>query len=111
MRKGNWDCQSWGVTLLRVMIGLVFLIHGVEKLFGFGIHRVVGYFGSIGVPSPGLFAPVVTAVELLGGAALILGLATRWAAVLLAIDMIGVVLAAKLSGGFFAPAGFEYGMS
>ena len=100
--------QSWGVTLLRLIVGIVFMMHGGEKLFVYGIHGVVGYFGSIGVPSPALFAPVVTAVEFLGGAAMILGLATRWVAVLLAIDIIGVILAAKLSGGFFAPAGFEY---
>ncbi|HVO80781.1 MAG TPA: DoxX family protein [Terriglobales bacterium] len=100
--------QSWGVALLRVMIGLVFLIHGWEKLFVFGIHRVTGYFGSIGVPSPALFAPLVTAIELLGGMALILGVGTRWAAVLLVFDMMGAIFAAKLSGGFFAPAGFEY---
>ena len=94
--------------MLRLIVGIVFMMHGGEKLFVYGIHGVVGYFGSIGVPSPALFAPVVTAVEFLGGAAMILGLATRWVAVLLAIDIIGVILAAKLSGGFFAPAGFEY---
>ena len=100
--------QSWGITLLRVIVGIVFVMHGGEKLFVYGIHHVVRYFGSIGVPSPALFAPVVTAVEFLGGLAMILGLGTRWAAVLLIFDMIGVILAAKLSGGFFAPAGFEY---
>ena len=102
------NLQSWGITLLRLIVGMVFLLHGGQKVFVFGIHRVAGYFGSIGVPSPALFAPVVAVVELLGGAALILGLATRWAAILLAVDMMGVILVAKLSGGFFAPAGFEY---
>ena len=94
--------------MLRLIVGIVFVMHGGEKLFVFGIHHVVGYFGSIGVPSPALFAPLVTAVELLGGAALILGLATRWVAIFLTIDMIGVILVAKFTGGFFAPAGFEY---
>lgn len=107
MSNGS-SLQSWGIALLRLIVGIVFVMHGGEKLFVFGIHHVVGYFGSIGVPSPALFAPVVTAVELLGGAALILGLATRWVAIFLAIDMIGVILVAKFTGGFFAPAGFEY---
>jgi putative oxidoreductase len=107
MRNGS-SAQAWGVTLLRVIIGIVFLMHGGQKVFFYGIHRVEGYFASIGIPSPELFAPVVTLVEFLGGAALLLGVGTRWAAALLAIDMMGAVLAAKLSGGFFAPAGFEY---
>jgi putative oxidoreductase len=107
MGKGV-NMQAWGVTLLRVIVGIVFLMHGGQKIFYYGIHRVGGYFASVGIPSPELFAPLVTAVEILGGAALLLGLGTRWVAILLAIDMVGAILAVKFTGGFFAPAGFEY---
>jgi putative oxidoreductase len=100
--------QGRGVALLRMIVGGVFLMHGGQKIFYYGIHGVGRYFASVNLPSPQLLAPLVTAVELLGGVALLLGLGTRWAAVLLAMDMVGVILAVKLSGGFFAPAGFEY---
>jgi putative oxidoreductase len=52
-------------------------------------------------------AVVVTFVELLGGLAILTGLFTRWAGVLLAIDMAVAILQVRLGGGFFAPSGFE----
>lgn len=103
--------ETWGITVLRVMVGLVFVMHGGQKLLVLGFHGVAGYFGSIGIPLPAFFAIVVTLVELLGGIALIFGIATRWAALSLAIDMLVAVLAVKLKGGFFAPGGVEFEMT
>jgi putative oxidoreductase len=98
----------WGPTLLRITVGIVFLAHGAQKMFVWGFHGVAGFLGQVGIPLPALFAVVLTLVELVGGAALVLGLFTRWAALLLALDMLVAVLAVKLKGGFFAPRGFEY---
>lgn len=100
--------EAWGIALVRIVAGAVFVIHGGQKLFYYGIPRVMKYFGTVGVPAPELVAPIVTAIELLGGLALVLGFGTRLAALFLAMDMIGVILTVKLSGGFFAPSGFEY---
>ena len=50
---------------------------------------------------------IVTLVELLGGSALVLGLWTRWAAMLLAIDILVAIFAVHLKGGFFVPDGIE----
>jgi len=55
----------------------VFLVHGLQKLLVMGFGGVAGFFGSLGVPAPGLFAVLVTLVEVLGVLALILGLLTR----------------------------------
>jgi putative oxidoreductase len=107
----NNPSRSWGITVLRVVVGIVFLMHGWQKFFTFGMHGVTGMMTSIGVPLPGFFAVVVSLVELLGGIALILGALTRVAAAFLVIDMAVAVLAVHLKHGFFLPMGFEYALS
>jgi putative oxidoreductase len=62
----------------------------------------------VGIPAPQVAAVLVTALELLGGLALIAGFLTRWVALLLAVDMAVAILTVKLKGGFFAPQGVEF---
>jgi putative oxidoreductase len=100
--------QTWGVAILRVVVGVVFLVHGAQKLFLIGLPGVASFLGSLGIPVPMLSALVVSGVEFLGGLALLLGLFTRWAAGLLAIDMAVALLTVHLRGGFFVPKGFEF---
>jgi len=97
--------QGWGLTVVRVAVGIVFLMHGFQKLFLMGFGGVAGFLGGLGVPAPELFAVIVTLVEFLGGLALIVGLLTRIAAVLLAVDMLVALLSVHLPGGFFATNG------
>ncbi len=98
-----------GFLILRVAVGLVFALHGWQKLTGMGVDGVGGFFGSLGVPAPALLALVVTAVELIGGIALILGVGTRIAGALLALDMAGALLLVHVGNGFFVDAGgFEF---
>jgi len=100
--------QSWGITVLRVIVGIVFLAHGWQKLFGFGFHGAAGAFAGMGIPLPAVSSAVVTLVELLGGAALVIGLLTRWAAALNGFDMIVAILLVHLKNGFLKPGGFEH---
>ena len=105
-RLSRW--QGWGITVLRVVIGVVFLAHGGQKLFIWGFGGVAAFMGKIGIPAPMLAAIVVTVVEFFGGLALVLGSFTRWAAALLAINMLVAIMTVHLKAGFFLPAGFEF---
>jgi putative oxidoreductase len=100
--------QSWGITILRVIVGIVFLAHGAQKLFVLGFHGTAGAFGGMGIPLPAVSSAVVTLVEFLGGAALVIGLLTRWAAALNGFDMLVAILLVHLKNGFLKPGGFEH---
>ncbi len=94
--------------ILRIGVGLVFFFAGLGKIMG-GVDGVANYFDSLGIPLPGLMAPLVSYLELLGGLALIVGALTRVVALLLVGDMLVAILVAKLPGALAKPdfaAGF-----
>jgi putative oxidoreductase len=97
-----------GLALLRVTVGFVFAMHGYQKFFQYGLDGVTGGFTQMGVPLPAIAAPVVATIELVGGLMVILGIYHRIAALLQVGVMVGAIVFAKLAGGFFAPAGFEF---
>lgn len=100
---------SLGLAVLRVVVGVVFLVHGYQKLFQMGIPGVTGFFTQIGAPLPQLTAPLVSVLEFGGGLALILGLLTPVVAALLAADMLGAMLLVHLPNGFNATdGGYEF---
>ncbi|MCD6735221.1 MAG: DoxX family protein [Burkholderiaceae bacterium] len=67
----------------RLLMAVLFLPAGIGKLTGFA--GTVGYISSVGLPMPQLAAVVALLVEIVGGAALVVGFGTRIAAVVLAV--------------------------
>ncbi|MEC2074907.1 DoxX family protein [Metabacillus fastidiosus] len=94
-------------TILRVFLGITFLIHGLSKFQG-GIENTVGFFESLGLP--GFTAYMVALIELIGGIAVILGLGTRIISILFAIVLAVAIVKVKLAAGFLGNgqmAGYE----
>ncbi|BAH42129.1 conserved hypothetical membrane protein [Brevibacillus brevis NBRC 100599] len=84
-------------SLLRIVTGILFFIHGIAKLQK-GMVNVVTTFGDLGLP--GWLAYLVLIVELLGGLALIIGVGARYAAWGLAAIMAGAIVTVKWAKGF-----------
>ena len=71
----------------RVLLGLLFLMNVWPRLTG-GVGGFARYLASLGFPAPEFFAWLGTAIELVGGLALILGVATRYSSLLLLLYVI-----------------------
>ena len=100
---------SLGLLVLRVVVGLIFVAHGAQKIFEYTLPGTIGSFADMGVPLPEIAAPFVAFVELIGGALLALGLFTRPVGILLAIDMIVAIVAVHLPAGLWVgEGGYEF---
>ncbi|SFJ86310.1 DoxX family protein [Thermoflavimicrobium dichotomicum] len=103
--------QQWGSLILRLVLGITFFVHGLAK-FQMGLGNVAGFFQSLGLPGP--LGYLVAVLELVGGIALIVGLATRIFSAALAVIMIGAIFTVKLQAGFMgAPGknGYEFDLA
>ena len=98
-------------TVARLTVGWVFLQTGWGKLHN--LEKVVGFFTSLGLPAPAFQARLVACTEVVCGALILLGLATRVASIPLIITMI-VALATALRadihslGDLFGTSEFLY---
>jgi len=107
---------GYGLTVLRVVVGLTFMAHGSQKLFGwfggYGLAGVGQWMESIGL-SPGyLMALLAGSGEFFGGLALVIGLLVRPAAVVLAVVSLVAMFSVHWVNGFFITNnGFEYALA
>lgn len=92
-------------TVLRLAVGVVFFAHGWQKIFEYTIPGTQAAFVQMGVPAAQLVAPAIGFLELLGGAAIVLGVLVRPVAALLALDMLGALFLVHAPAGIFADKG------
>jgi len=88
---------GWGVTVVRISMGLIFAVHGYQKFAG-GIAGVSAFFAKVSIPLPGLMAPFIATLELVGGILLVVGLATRWVGLLFALEMVVTTFWVQIPG-------------
>ncbi|VWB79510.1 DoxX family protein [Burkholderia lata] len=100
--------NDFAATLLRVVLGVLYLAHVAQKVFVFTLPGTAQFFASIGLP--GWLAYLTTFVELAGGLALLAGVRVRIAALVLLPFMLGATAAHLPNGWSFASpnGGWEY---
>ena len=92
----------------RVALGVILIAHGWQKFNEYTLDGTAASFGDMGVPAPAAAAMFVTAVEVLGGAALVLGVLTPVAGVLKMISLLGALVLVHVQNGVFVQnGGFE----
>lgn len=115
------DIQKCALTIVRVVLGIIFLMHGGQKVLGWfgglGLAGTVGAMTQMGLPA--FLVYIVAFTEFLGGIALILGLLSRLAAFGIMCVMIGAIVTVHWKNGFFinwynipnVGHGFEYNLA
>ena len=107
---------SFSQLVLRIPVGIIFVAHGAQKLFGWfggnGLEGTGQWMASIGLEPGYTMALLAGSAEFFGGLALILGLFVRPAAVVLAFTMIMAIFATHIGNGLFmSNNGYEYALA
>jgi putative oxidoreductase len=89
------------LLFFRVALGVILLAHGWQKFNEWTVQGTATAFSDMGVPAPTAAATFVTAVEVLGGAALILGLFTPVLALLNTLNLLGALALVHAGNGVF----------
>ncbi len=111
----NTDAKQWATIPLRIALGVIFLAHGGQKLFGWlggkGLTGTAGFLaGKLGL-TPGLMWALLVGIGEFGGGLLVLiGLFTRLGALSIALVMLVAIFAVHW-GAFFMPSGIEFAFS
>lgn len=109
MSKTRNALQIGALTILRVIAGIIMVVHGWSKLTA--IEATQESFANMGIPSPEITVWLALAGEFLGGLGLIVGFLTPLAAAGVLAVMIGAIFTVHLGNGLMAQNnGFEYPM-
>jgi putative oxidoreductase len=107
---------SLGLLIIRLVIGVLFIGHGAQKLFGWfgghGLKGTGGWFESIGMKPGVKMALLAGLAELIGGIFFALGLLTPLAAILIAATMFMAIIKVHGQNGIWATSnGYEYNLT
>lgn len=108
--------SSLSSLVLRLTAGVIFIAHGAQKLFGsfggYGLEGTGQWMASIGLDPGYLMALAAGSAEFFGGIALLIGLLTRPAALVLAVTMLVAIITVHLGNGLFmSNNGYEFGLA
>ncbi|MBJ7897361.1 DoxX family protein [Bacillus atrophaeus] len=107
---------SVGLLIIRLIIGLLFVGHGAQKLFGWfgghGLKGTGGWFESIGM-KPGVTVALLAGLsELFGGTMFALGLLTPLAGIIIAGTMVMAIVKVHGANGLWVTNnGYEYNLT
>jgi len=103
MKEWLRSLSPWGPFVARVVLGVIFLAHGSQKLFGWfgggGWSATIEGFRSMGLPMP--VTAMVILIEFFGGLALVLGVCSRLAGLAITAVMLGAIVTVHAQNGFF----------
>lgn len=110
--RSNPALADAALLVTRVAVGFVLLAHGLQKAFEFTPAGTAGAFTQMGVPAAGAVAWFTLLAEIIGGAALILGVLTPVFALINLVSMVGAIFLVHLPNGVFVAAnGYELVLS
>ena len=107
---------GWAPLALRIPVGIIFVAHGAQKLFGwfggYGLEGTGQWMGSLGLNPGTLMALLAGGAEFFGGLALLFGLLVRPAAAALAFAMLVAIFSVHIGKGLFVSNnGYEFGLA
>ena len=107
---GGPGLEAYGATVLRVTLGLVYVMHAYLALFVYGYRGTVRFQEGLGLPLPEIGAAYVILAHGIGGVLLFLGVWARWAALVNLPIMAGAFFLVHMRQGFFMgrDGGYEY---
>src|SRR5207249_3088625 len=104
--------EDLGLLILRLVVGLLFVGHGSQKLFGwfggFGLEGTAGWLGSMGFRPPHFWATIAGLSELVGGLLLALGLLNPLGALGIIASMLIAIAKVHWPKLWVTEGGFEY---
>lgn len=111
--QSGWGSVDVAALVLRGVLGVVFVAHGGQKLFGWfgggGINGTAAFFRIVGIPAPHAFAYVVGITEFFGGVFLFAGFLTVIATIGLITDMAVAIATVSHAFSFFSQTKVGYG--
>ncbi|MFT0868211.1 DoxX family protein [Pseudomonas sp. CAM1A] len=107
---------GYGLSVVRILVGVIFMAHGAQKLFGlfggYGLEGTGQWMESIGLAPGYLMALLSGSAEFFGGLALVVGLLARPAALALSVTLVVAIFSVHIGNGLFmSNNGYEFALA